>query len=64
MFQGHPFNVENAEIQMVPQNTLKVEGNEAEHVLRLIEVLEEHDDVQHVYSNFDIDVKIMAGFHA
>ncbi len=57
-------NVENAEIQMVPQNTLKVEGKEAEHVLRLIEVLEEHDDVQHVYSNFDIDVKIMAGFHA
>jgi YebC/PmpR family DNA-binding regulatory protein len=56
--------VEQAEMQMVPQNTLKVEGKDAEHVLKLMEALEEHDDVQHVYSNFDIDVKIMASFHA
>jgi YebC/PmpR family DNA-binding regulatory protein len=56
--------VDTAEIQMVPQNTLKVEGRDAEHVLKLMEVLEEHDDVQQVYSNFDIDVKIMANFHA
>jgi len=56
--------VETAETQMVPQNTLRVEGKDAEHVLKLMEVLEEHDDVQHVYSNFDIDEKIMASFHA
>ena len=56
--------VESAELQMVPQNTLRVEGKDAEHVLKLMEVLEEHDDVQHVYSNFDIDLKIMASFHA
>ena len=56
--------VESAEIQMVPQNTLRVEGKDAEHVLKLMEVLEEHDDVQHVFSNFDIDEKVMASFHA
>jgi YebC/PmpR family DNA-binding regulatory protein len=55
---------ETAELQMVPQNTLKVEGKDAEHVLKLMEVLEEHDDVQQVYSNFDIDEKVMASFHA
>lgn len=61
--EGKGIKVEHAEIQMVPQNTLKVEGKDAEHVLKLMEVLEEHDDVQHVYSNFDIDEKVMAGFH-
>ena len=54
--------VENAELQMVPQTTICVEGKDAEHVLKLMETLEEHDDVQHVYSNFDIDEKIMASF--
>jgi len=52
--------VESAELQMVPQTTVRVEGKEAEHVLKLMEALEEHDDVQHVYSNFDIDEKVMA----
>jgi YebC/PmpR family DNA-binding regulatory protein len=56
--------VESAEIQMIPQNTLRVEGKDAEHVLKLMEMLEEHDDVQHTYSNFDIDEKIMASFNA
>lgn len=56
--------IEHAELQMVPQNTLRVEGKDAEHVLKLMEALEEHDDVQHVYSNFDIDEKVMASFHA
>ena len=43
-----------AEITMLPQNTVKVEGKEALQVLRLVEALEEHDDVQHVYANFDV----------
>ncbi|MFQ5798177.1 MAG: YebC/PmpR family DNA-binding transcriptional regulator [Bacteroidota bacterium] len=54
--------VESAELRMVPQTTVRVEGKEAEHVLKLMETLEEHDDVQHVYSNFDIDEKVMASF--
>ncbi|MGB9773755.1 MAG: YebC/PmpR family DNA-binding transcriptional regulator [Bacteroidota bacterium] len=54
--------IESAELQMIPQSTVRVEGKEAEQVLKLIEALEEHDDVQHVYANFDIDEKIMASF--
>jgi len=56
--------VEDAEIQMVPENTVKVESKDAEKVLKLVEALEEHDDVQNVYSNFDIDEKVMATFNA
>ncbi len=50
----------NATVQMLPQNTIKVEGKEAEQVLRLMEALEEHDDVQNVYANFDIDDSVLA----
>ncbi|HEY7679335.1 MAG TPA: YebC/PmpR family DNA-binding transcriptional regulator [Terriglobia bacterium] len=49
-----------AEIGMVPQNYIKLTGTDAQHMLRLVEALEEHDDVQHVYANFDIDEKEMA----
>ena len=47
--------IEEAELAMVPQNTVKVEGADAEALLKLIEVLEELDDVAKVFSNFDID---------
>ncbi|MFQ6039630.1 MAG: YebC/PmpR family DNA-binding transcriptional regulator [Candidatus Poribacteria bacterium] len=43
-----------AEISMIPKTTVNVEGNEAQRVLQLLETLDEHDDIQHVYSNFDI----------
>jgi YebC/PmpR family DNA-binding regulatory protein len=46
-----------AEIGMIPKNLLKLEGKNAGAMLRLTEILEEHDDVQNVYSNFDIDEK-------
>ena len=52
--------IESAALQMIPENTIKVTGKEAEQILRLMEVLEEHDDVQNVYSNFDIDEKELA----
>jgi len=42
---------------MVPQNYVKLTGQQAAQMLRLVEALEEHDDVQHVYANFDIDEK-------
>jgi transcriptional/translational regulatory protein YebC/TACO1 len=45
----------SAEIGMVPQNYIKLTGAQATQMLRLVEALEEHDDVQHVYANFDID---------
>src|SRR5260370_154609 len=45
----------SAEVAMVPQNYVKLTGEQAKQMLRLVEALEEHDDVQHVYANFDID---------
>ncbi len=46
---------EVAEIGMIPQNYVKLEGQQAATMVRLLEALEDQDDVQHVYSNFDID---------
>jgi YebC/PmpR family DNA-binding regulatory protein len=43
-----------AEITMVPQSTIRLSGKEAQQMLRLMEGLEDSDDVQHVYANFDI----------
>jgi len=48
-----------AELTMVPTSTVKVTGNQAKQVLALIEALEDHDDVQKVYANFDIPEEIM-----
>jgi len=45
----------SAEIAMVPKNLMRIEGKNAAGMLRLSESLEEHDDVQNVYSNFDVD---------
>ena len=45
----------SAEIAMIPQNYVKLTGSAASQMLKLMEVLEDHDDVQHVYANFDID---------
>ncbi len=48
-----------AEISMIPQNTVKLEGRDAERVLSLLEALEENDDVSQVYANFDIPDEVM-----
>jgi YebC/PmpR family DNA-binding regulatory protein len=47
----------SAEVAWVPQNYVKLVGQQAQQMLRMMEALEEHDDVQHVYANFDIDEK-------
>jgi YebC/PmpR family DNA-binding regulatory protein len=44
-----------AEVSMIPQSYVKLSGKEANQMLRLMEELEDHDDVQHVYANFDIE---------
>lgn len=44
-----------AEVTMIPQNTVKLEGKEAEQMMKLMDTLEDHDDVQNVYANFEID---------
>ena len=45
---------EGAEITLLPKNTVKVEGPDAKKILELVDAIEEHEDVQHVYANFDI----------
>ena len=57
--EARSVSVGRAEITMMPLSTVKVEGKEAQQVLRLMEELEEHDDVQAVYANFDIPDEII-----
>jgi YebC/PmpR family DNA-binding regulatory protein len=52
--------IELAEIAMVPRTTVKVEGKQAEQMIKLVEALEELDDVSKVFSNFDIDAGELA----
>jgi YebC/PmpR family DNA-binding regulatory protein len=49
--------VVHSEVGMIPQNYIKLEGAAANQMIRLLEALEDHDDVQNVYSNFDVDQK-------
>ncbi len=56
------FPIESAEVTMYPKSTVKLEGKHAEQMLKLMDALDEHDDVQNVYSNFDIDVSVMEQF--
>ena len=51
--------VEDAEITLLPKSTVKVEGDDAKKVLDLVDALEDHEDVQHVYANFDIPDDIL-----
>ncbi|MPN42536.1 putative transcriptional regulatory protein [bioreactor metagenome] len=48
-----------AQITMVPETTIELGGDEARKMLKLMEVLEDHDDVQEVYTNFDIPDELM-----
>jgi len=50
----------SAEVTMLPQTTVSVAGREAEQLLRLMETMEDHDDVQKVYANFDISEEELA----
>jgi YebC/PmpR family DNA-binding regulatory protein len=51
--------IQSAEVTYVPQSTIRLEGKEAQQVLRLVEGLEELDDVQKVYANFDIPDEVL-----
>jgi len=53
--EGAGLAVASADLTRIPKTTVKMEGKEAEQMLRLMEMLEDNDDVQHVYANFDID---------
>ena len=58
--EAHGVEVSVAEITMLPQTTVKLESKQAQQMLKLMETLEDHDDVQHVYANFDIPEEVMA----
>jgi YebC/PmpR family DNA-binding regulatory protein len=58
-FDERKLAYESAQLSMVPQTTVKLEGKDAEHMLKLMEQLEDSDDVQHVYANFDISLTEM-----
>jgi YebC/PmpR family DNA-binding regulatory protein len=50
-----------SEIKMLPKSTVRAEGSMAKKVLNFVELLEDHDDVQHVWANFDIDESELEG---
>jgi YebC/PmpR family DNA-binding regulatory protein len=52
-------NPTSSSVTMIPQNYIKLEGPAANTMIRLMEAFEEHDDVQNVHSNFDIDEKLL-----
>ncbi len=54
---GLPFTL--AEVSMIPQNTVHLEGKKAEQMLNLMEALEDNDDISHVYANFDIPDEVI-----
>ncbi len=56
----HGIAWESAEIAMIPRSTVRVEGREAEKLVKLMGELEEHDDVARVSSNFDVDLEALA----
>jgi len=49
----------SSSVTMVPQNYIKLEGQQASAMIRLMEAMEDHDDVQNVHANFDIDQKLL-----
>ena len=55
---------QTAEVTMIPKNTVRLEGKDAQQMLRLMEAMEDADDVQNVYANFDISKKVMESLAA
>jgi transcriptional/translational regulatory protein YebC/TACO1 len=53
------FKVQSSEMTMVPNNSVRVEGKDAQQMIRLLELLEDHDDVQQVYANFDMPDEVL-----
>ncbi|MEO0151141.1 MAG: YebC/PmpR family DNA-binding transcriptional regulator [candidate division WOR-3 bacterium] len=51
--------ISSSSITLIPQNTIKLSGEKAKKILKLFEALEEHDDVQEVYANFDVDRELL-----
>ncbi len=59
LFKNNSFNPTNSEIAYIPENSVMLDLSMFKAVSKLIETLEDLDDVQNVYSNFDIDDKLL-----
>ena len=59
VLQDEKIEMTFSEVTSIPQTYVRLEGKEAEQVLRLMELLEDHEDVQNVYANFDIPDEVM-----
>jgi YebC/PmpR family DNA-binding regulatory protein len=57
--EGAGVEIESADLTMEPKNTVMVKGSEAEWLLKLVDALEEHDDVNEVHANFDVPAEII-----
>jgi YebC/PmpR family DNA-binding regulatory protein len=58
-FDSAEFKYTLAETSMIPQNTIKLEGKQANQMLNLMDALEDHDDISQVYANFDIPDEVL-----
>ncbi len=58
--EEHGITVESAEFEMEPSTTVQLEGKPAQQMLRLMDAFDDHDDVQNVWANFDIDDELMS----
>ena len=52
--ESKDYDIDSSEISLVPENTVKILSSDSEELLKLLELLEEYDDVQKVYSNFEL----------
>ncbi len=57
---GAGLEVIDATVAMIPRTTVKVEGKDAAQLVKVIDLLDDHDDVSNVFSNFDIDAETLA----
>ncbi|MBN1222348.1 MAG: YebC/PmpR family DNA-binding transcriptional regulator [Candidatus Aminicenantes bacterium] len=62
ILEDNQIEIDTSSIAYIPQNHIKLEGKQAQQLLRLMEELEDNDDVQHVWANFDIDEEEIARY--
>ncbi len=58
--ESQGYDIEASELEMVPKNLQKVEGQTADKLMALMEQLEDHDDIKNVFANFDIDEELIS----
>jgi YebC/PmpR family DNA-binding regulatory protein len=58
--ESHKIIITSSDRTMIPQTVIKLNGKNAEQMLKLMDILDDHDDIQNVYANFDIDDEVMA----